>query len=405
MVVMLSSLANLLIVLAPGVGRSMPATPNVHPLAIVIMFALMASVVAAWTGLVLRLAFRLPILPAFEPRRVPWGGKSVVVAILLWLAIQIVGQYAFVYATHGTIGRPRKDQEPLKPSEMMVASAIQNMVVLVAVPLLLAVTSGARRRDYGLTGTSMGRRIAQGVVAWPLTTPLVYGMMLVAVAIWGKGWHPLERAIQTEGIGQHAVIFFLASAVFAPMAEELIFRGVLLGWLTSLVLKGHTDRVDSLLGTPHDSDQDPEPPTEPWPVTDGLDDLDNPFAAPRTAIHPPMTGRDAAPVTPLEPLILGTRVRLILANVAVSLLFAALHAAVWPTPVPIFFLSLALGLLYQRTGSLIGSMSLHMTFNALSTILMFLTLGNTPNPVPPAPLKPPTSIPSPIPQPVMKPVG
>ncbi len=67
-----------------------------------------------------------------------------------------------------------------------------------------------------------------------------------------------------------------------------------------------------------------------------------------------------------------------MANVAVSLLFAALHYTVWPTPVPIFFLSLALGLLYQRTGSLVAPMALHMTFNAVSTILMFLVMGMHP---------------------------
>jgi hypothetical protein len=79
----------------------------------------------------------------------------------------------------------------------------------------------------------------------------------------------------------------------------------------------------------------------------------------------------------ISPTTSGSQIALlILSNVVVSLIFASLHAPVWPTPIPIFFLSLGLGVLYQRTGSLIPSMALHMTFNGVSTFLMLLTLGN-----------------------------
>jgi hypothetical protein len=38
---------------------------------------------------------------------------------------------------------------------------------------------------------------------------------------------------------------------------------------------------------------------------------------------------------------------------------------------------MGLGMLYQRTGSLIAPMALHMTFNGVSTLLMLLSLGIT----------------------------
>ena len=95
--------------------------------------------------------------------------------------------------------------------------------------------------------------------------------------------------------------------------------------------------------------------------------------------------------------------RLGLANVGVSALFAALHAAVWPTPVPIFFLSLVLGLLYQRTGSLLPPVALHMTFNGISTIMMFLAVGGAPKDGPTAAEKP-IPVPSPQPAPLPKPI-
>ncbi len=49
-----------------------------------------------------------------------------------------------------------------------------------------------------------------------------------------------------------------------------------------------------------------------------------------------------------------------------SLAFAVLHYDAWPAPLPLFVLSLFLGYLAYRTGSLVGPITLHCTFNAVS---------------------------------------
>jgi membrane protease YdiL (CAAX protease family) len=51
---------------------------------------------------------------------------------------------------------------------------------------------------------------------------------------------------------------------------------------------------------------------------------------------------------------------------ASSILFAAMHAAVWPSPIPLFFLSLALGFVAYRTQSLVAPMTLHALFNGVT---------------------------------------
>jgi membrane protease YdiL (CAAX protease family) len=51
---------------------------------------------------------------------------------------------------------------------------------------------------------------------------------------------------------------------------------------------------------------------------------------------------------------------------AVALLFAMLHSPIWPSPVPIFLLGLALGILAYRTQSLTGCVLAHTLFNAVS---------------------------------------
>ena len=256
----------------------------------------------------------------------------------------------------------------------MILSALSNGATLLLVPMTLAITAGARRRDYGLAEPGLDRQVGQGVMAYPLLAPLVYGVLISAILVWGRESHPLETAIRHDRSPGMGFIMFLAGVVLAPAAEELIFRGVFLGWLTRMALgAGGIGRPS----TRHPEAEMFEESAGTELVVDQADaDVDfNPFSAPKTSVTPrPEPGRIAL---------------LVMANVVVSIVFAALHYQVWPTPIPIFFLSMGLGLLYQRTGGLAAPIALHMTFNGVSTLIMFLSGGavgteepTVPNPVP-----------------------
>jgi membrane protease YdiL (CAAX protease family) len=67
------------------------------------------------------------------------------------------------------------------------------------------------------------------------------------------------------------------------------------------------------------------------------------------------------PPRPDSPAVFGT-----------ALLFASIHSAVWPTPVPLFVLGLALGVLASRTGSLVGPIVLHALFNAVTCVTLLV---------------------------------
>lgn len=360
--------------------------------------AILAWVIVTWLAVILRFAFEQPVLPPRAPRIVPWGAKSVLAAILIWFAMQNLAALAY----YAAVKRPRADpatpapsvKSSLSPVEMMGLSAAGNVATVIVIPLLLAATSGARRRDFGIEGPGMGRQVLRGVVAYPLLAPCVFGLMLVCVAIWGKTPHPLEDAMVKDRSPGTVALLAFAGVVMAPLSEELLFRGVLLGWLTRVAL-GARSR--------------PKPPTEPdWaaaageapdssetPVEGSFHDpisveavdayVENPYLPPQASIvaaHP-ADDRESSGI-----------VRMVVANVAVSAVFAALHGAQWPAPVPLFVLSMGLGFLYQRTGSLIGPIALHMTFNGISTLLMFLSVGVAPTTNPKAP--------NPIPGPALR---
>jgi membrane protease YdiL (CAAX protease family) len=60
------------------------------------------------------------------------------------------------------------------------------------------------------------------------------------------------------------------------------------------------------------------------------------------------------------------------AILASSALFAAVHAQVWPSPVPLVLLAVGLGYLYLRTRSLVGPIVVHGMFNAVSALYLLL---------------------------------
>lgn len=380
-----------------------PVIPPVSALLVVYGLFLLASILGAWIWAIIRLALGLSVVPRFTPRVVPWRGAVVLLVVTLWLAVQTLGPAVYLWL-RGAGGPPKGPGAGFQPGDMMIASALENTALLIALPLVMAASSGARPRDFlgeGGDGLRVVRAL-QGMAAWPLAAPVVYGMMILAVAIWGKEAHPLERAIQAEGLGEHAWVFFLASVALAPMAEELVFRGAILGWLTRVILRGRAARMalESPEGVaasgPSAGEASAAAPAEVATIVlDNGSEADvtvtplrsndpgtfNEYAPPAASLDAPddLTRAEVGPdAVPAWGAVAG---RLLVANVLVSALFASLHYAVWPTPVPIFFLSLVLGLLYQRTGSLVAPVALHMTFNGVSTVLMFLALGA----MPPAP--------------------
>src|SRR5688572_21206538 len=63
-----------------------------------------------------------------------------------------------------------------------------------------------------------------------------------------------------------------------------------------------------------------------------------------------------------------------LAIVVTSVLFALVHGAVWMMP-PIFFFSLCLGYVYERTANLWAAIAVHLLFNLVNVALFVSVAG------------------------------
>ncbi len=300
-----------------------PFTPAKVALGLVNL-GLLSAMLAAWAWVIYRLATRQRLLPPTPPRFVPWEGKAVLAVLLTYLGLQAVVPSLYIQLVFAP-----------QPGVKVRAGPTHQLLVMILISLpflalawaILRRWSGARATDFGLELRRAPMEFFYGLMAWPILAPIVFGVNFVVLKLLKtRVPHPIEDLAGQNPSPLTWGMMFFAAAIVAPIAEEFLFRGVLLGWL-SRVATGRS---------------------KPGLVV--VDDLGEPVETPVAFLG----------------------LRLFLANLVISLVFAAMHGQIWPTPIPLFLLAMGLGLLYQRTGGLIAPIALHMTFNGISTLVLYL---------------------------------
>ncbi len=244
------------------------------------------------------------------------------------------------------------------------AQAVAFPLQALTVPVVFFALSGVSPGRIGLTRRRLGRNLLAGVGAWILITPLVFGVHWAVLDLFHRAdpeavqEHALTRlALQGPTRTEWALLAFSA-VVAAPVLEEIIFRGALQPWFAGLPNGGHAAMAAALAAA---LVMRQSQLAEAWRhggeglLTAALPAL---FVL---ALAPFYLAVARRPPRPDSPAVFGT-----------ALLFASMHATVWPTPVPLFVLGLGLGALASRTGSLVGPMVLHGLFNAVSVAALAL---------------------------------
>lgn len=304
-------------------------SPLLSSLLKLIVGGTLAAMLLAWIWLGLQLQKRRRLLGPPVTRHVPWGVKSVVGLVLGWVALNLLVVSVYAAVTH------RQHRAPLAFAEQMFLVTVVNGAALVVLPLSLRAFSGAKPADLGLD-LKGGRHSARvGAVAFLIVTWPVNIIHVLCASVWKPQKHPLEEMVRGGLNFGVAYLAVLSAVVLAPAVEEFLFRGVVQSWLTSLFQRWAAAKATA---------------SEVW--LEELPPEDVPAA--ESSIEPSWTT--------YLPIVL------------TSAVFAIAHSAQWPAPIPIFVLSLALGTIYQRTGSLIASFVLHALFNGFSTLLLFWAL-------------------------------
>jgi membrane protease YdiL (CAAX protease family) len=319
------------------------------------------------------------LLPLQRFRRGTWGGREVALVFLLILLVpglthgflQEIGFYEKYYG-----------QDPTSGQKQLWYMALAFPITVAGTFLILYTLSGTRPRHLGLSAARLPQNLILGWLAWFPLTILTLGLYaLVRLWITAKE-HPLSLLEKQAGIPEWLLGIFLA-VVIAPFLEELVFRGVLLGWLQRCSLVGHgvvaacAFLVGSLPLAEHLL-QTSEKPVEPnlGPMVFALVLVAGYFGV----VPLGQTGSDLTTTLP-EPI--GSshedkrnfrKASALAAIYGSSMLFAVFHSSVWPTPIPLFILGLGLGWLASRTQNLVSSITVHFLFNSVACLVLALSL-------------------------------
>ena len=305
-----------------------------------------------------RLSWLGRILPPARCRAVPWSPAEVVLGFVLvqlllpMLAVSLLHASGFYSWLYGPDLLEKVAEQAVTPEVVQARNRLMMWAHLLALPFqaggllwLLSAASGTRPYQLGLTRHRAWQNVALGVVGAILLTPIVLGVNYLAswaFERWMGGQvqqHPLFAL-------RHVLRWYewfpllLQVLVCAPVAEELICRGLIQRWLCQHRWGGHAAIVLSLslaLG-----------------ARDEVRLAATLFVIALLPLYALVVWRSR---TPAGPAIFGT-----------ALLFGMLHAAVWPTPIALFVLGLGLGWLAWRTQSLVGPIVLHSLFNAVGSL-------------------------------------
>lgn len=331
-------------------------------------------------------AWRWPsrLLPLQRSPRGAWSGREVVLCLLFiilaeGLAVWVVQGIGFAEKLYGP------DPPPKKQAFWAVLLARPLGLVLIFSGLYAA--SRTRPAHLGWTWSRWPANVVLGMLAWLVLTPVVYLVNFVAEQLVSPRPHLFTEAAKEFELPGEWVALFVQTIVFAPALEETLFRGVLQGWLRRAGRRGHfvlaglTLLLAVALGLKTgEGDQvwfEPEAAVFVllllvpyaalvWRVAMPVTPPDSPAAETGDDTRPPDAASQRPPPLPGEqrsvwPAVYGT-----------SLAFALSHAAAWPSPIPLFALSLGLGWLAYRSQSLVAPALVHGLFNAVTCVALAL---------------------------------
>lgn len=333
---------------------------------LVIVVLLLAGSLMLWAAALARLRQGQPLLEREPHRRVNWGLGDVIVAALAFLVPQIVAGVVLQNAAGVSTGDDRTINDYL----LVMATSAVCMVLTVIIVWTWLRLRGASARDLGVSWPDVARDIVLGAAAFIMLAPIVFGIQMVLVLIVGPTKHPFILLLQKTP----DLRLFLATSVnavlLAPIVEELLFRGVLQGWLQSLRSGMSFDEV--LIGAERDGmTPPPAPRTESSLESLAVADPANPYRAPaldgtsETLIVAELVDTPAPSPSRLVAWlpILGS-----------SVLFSLAHYSHGPDWVPLLVLAMGLGYLFQRTHRLVPCMTVHFLLNLTSMGLLYLQL-------------------------------
>ena len=294
----------------------------------IFLFIFVTSVgLACWWNVAFGRARLRPFF-ADQSTQARWGLVDVVMIGGLWFGVQVLVTAAFVVA----LGLQPDNLQALSAAQsglITVVSQSLQLLVLVGALFYLSLRYGQKIGDFCFSriggGPTLLRELTIGMVAFAMWAPLIWSIQSVLTQFI-EYKHPTVEALQKNPTAIVVIQSWLSAVILAPIVEEIIFRVVIQGWLHRLRHAPDVKAHQIIYGN------------RPDELVDKTK-MDRP-----AAFHP-------------------------LSIVVTSFLFAGAHAQQGPAPYTLFFFSLGLGFVYQRTGSLLACIVMHMLLNFVAMVV------------------------------------
>lgn len=352
------------------VGQIAPIAPNPAPTTL--PTAATPTVVAA-NLVILALLFALLVGGVFTfVKTQPWKPRSVlgperlaagqsvgwlwgkfVIAVLAFFGVQIAYLTFIGFRSH------HADKSAALGGAALLVVSLGSQVAAFATLLALNGLDPARPlRRLGMSAANVLPGLKVAAVSLVAILPIVYVATLVnAAARYGLGLpndveHPMIELLGKNDSVAMIAFTLLAASIFAPLLEELLFRG-------------HLQTAIAYTASRLFRRREPEPVAiEPYATA--------PSIPPPPPVPPFLNYQSASVLPPVVGPGIGSRWAGILLASAV---FALVHP---PFSIPVVFvLAICLGYVYERTGNLWATIFIHCAFNSiqLALFLLLLTLG------------------------------
>jgi membrane protease YdiL (CAAX protease family) len=312
----------------------------------VLVVSLILGSCAVWLPIAVRWHNEGSVLP-YEPRRpVPWDVIGAAPALLL-VAM------AFVSAIISRAGSSEIDLDAVLWGS--VGGAVLLLSLVLAAGLVIVFVAGGSLKDLGLPQDAgqLCSDISLGALCWLAALLPVFLIQWVSTAFFGEeSQNPVINQVKEHANWQVFVAAIISAVVVAPIFEEFVFRLLLQGWLE----RAEDDAASKLMSA-----------DEPSALSLALPEATSDAPAPTVADSPPIEFEATKGMLP------GISHGFVPIAVS-SLLFSLAHIGFGPDPVALFVLALFLGYVYQRTHRIVPCIVMHVLFNSLNLLMLWLVL-------------------------------
>lgn len=264
------------------------------------------------------------------------------------------------------------DTSSLPPEDQAALFIAFGIAVLVATALLLCWNVSRFQRLDGFDNSTIARDLRLGAQWFAMLIVPIIALQFV-LNLWYPTQHPLIELLRETGNVAFLPTAAFAAIVAAPLFEECFFRLFLQGWLekmqltserTAMGLATKADRDAVLLGG-ITSGSLTGSFTNPPETSDSFDNS-NAYAPPA------QYGSDSSATESREP---PTDRKVMWVPIVVSAgIFALAHLGHGPDWIPLFFLAVGLGYIYQRTGRILPTIVIHFLVNSLGILQLWAAI-------------------------------